>query len=63
MGFPGLVISDTGEEIQGYVFVSDNFEKHWEDLDKFEGEEYQRVITQVTLSSGGQVDAYVYALR
>jgi gamma-glutamylcyclotransferase (GGCT)/AIG2-like uncharacterized protein YtfP len=63
MGFPGLVISETGKEIQGHVFISENFENHWADLDEFEGDEYQRVLTQVTLFSGDQADAYVYALR
>lgn len=63
MGFPGLVIGDAGDDIQGHVFVSDNFKNHWADLDTFEGDEYQRVLTQVTLASGGQTDAYVYALR
>jgi gamma-glutamylcyclotransferase (GGCT)/AIG2-like uncharacterized protein YtfP len=63
MGFPGLVIADDGDAIEGYVFSSENFAAHWAALDEFEGAEYQRVLTQVTLADGSPLDAYVYALR
>lgn len=63
MGFPGLVISQDGEEIQGHVFASNNLERHWAALDEFEGVEYQRVLATVTLVSGSQIEAYVYVLR
>lgn len=62
MGYPGLVISDNGESIQAHVFNSANLEKYWHVLDDFEGEEYKRVITTVTLDDGASVKAYVYAL-
>ena len=52
-----------GEEIHGHVFVSDRLAEHWPALDEFEGTEYRRVATRVTLADGAQVDAYVYALR
>lgn len=63
MGFPGLAIDADGEEIHGHVFVSDRPAEHWPALDEFEGTEYRRVATRVTLADGAQVDAYVYALR
>ncbi|MFI8222347.1 gamma-glutamylcyclotransferase [Pseudomonas sp. NPDC085632] len=63
MGFPGLVIAEDGDAIEGYVFSSENFAAHWAGLDEFEGAEYQRVLTQVTLADGSTLDAYVYALR
>lgn len=63
MGFPGLVIADDGDVIEGFVFSSENFPAHWVDLDAFEGAEYQRVLTPVTLADGAVIDAYVYALR
>ncbi|TDF82317.1 gamma-glutamylcyclotransferase family protein [Pseudomonas sp. H9] len=63
MGFPGLVIADDGDEIHGHVFSSENFPAHWPALDEFEGAEYQRVLTNVTLASGAVIEAYVYALR
>ncbi|QIB53308.1 gamma-glutamylcyclotransferase [Pseudomonas sp. OIL-1] len=36
---------------------------HWDALDQFEGEEYQRTLAAITLDSGEQVDAFVYALN
>ncbi|SEE95476.1 gamma-glutamylcyclotransferase family protein [Pseudomonas deceptionensis] len=63
MGFPGLVIAEDGDEIHGHVFCSGNFPMHWQALDDFEGAEYQRVLTQVTLGNGSLIDAHVYALR
>ena len=63
MGYPGLVIDENGNDIQGYVFTSQNLSHHWDALDTFEGEEYERVLTSVTLRGGESVQAYVYALR
>jgi gamma-glutamylcyclotransferase (GGCT)/AIG2-like uncharacterized protein YtfP len=63
MGYPGLVVDDNGEDVHGYVFNSVNLEKSWCYLDGFEGEDYERMVTTVTLANGGQVQAYVYALR
>lgn len=63
MGFPGLVIAEDGEEIHGHVFISENLAEQWGALDEFEGREYRRVLTRVTLADGQQASAYVYALR
>jgi len=63
MGFPGLVIAEDGDVIEGYIFWSENFHLHWAALDEFEGAEYQRVLTKVTLDDGTATDAWVYALR
>ncbi|MEM9213795.1 MAG: gamma-glutamylcyclotransferase [Cyanobacteria bacterium P01_F01_bin.150] len=60
MGYPGLVLNENGCEIQGHVFSSENLINHWADLDKFEGQDYDRVLTSVTLISGVQVQAHVY---
>ncbi len=49
--------------IEGFVFSSQNFPAHWADLDAFEGAEYQRVVTAVTLADGTLIEANVYALR
>jgi len=63
LGFPGLVLDDAGDDIEGHVFVSENLSQHWTALDDFEGAEYKRQLTTVTLSKGGTTEAYVYALR
>ena len=62
MGYPGLVLDESGNDIQGYVFASSNLSARWAYLDEFEGEEYERVVAPVTLLSGEQVQAYVYVL-
>ena len=62
MGYPGLELDANGTKIEGFVFTSKNLEKHWGDLDNFEGEAYQRVLTKVTLVDGTSINAYVYCL-
>jgi gamma-glutamylcyclotransferase (GGCT)/AIG2-like uncharacterized protein YtfP len=62
MGYPGIDLSDQGEEVQGFVFSSDNFASHWDRLDDFEGEGYARVLTTVYLEDDTTVDAYIYTL-
>lgn len=63
MGYPGIVLADGGEDIEGFLFVSDNLASHWDFLDEFEGKGYERVLTQARLRDGRLVDAYVYALK
>ncbi len=64
MGFPGIRLGNKEEKIEGYVFYSDQLGKHWDELDQFEGEEYQRVKTEVVLEKGKEnVEVFVYALK
>lgn len=63
MGFPGLVIDESGSNVNGHVFASSNLNAMWSYLDTFEGEEYERTVVSVTLLSGEQVQAHVYVLR
>jgi len=62
MGFPGIRLSPTGNEVPGLVFESADLTNYWHVLDAFEGKEYQRVITQVVLESGSVTEAFVYEL-
>ena len=62
MGFPGLVIDECGGEVAGYVFTSESLTAHWDYLDAFEGEAYERVPVTVSLAGGESVDASVYVL-
>lgn len=62
MGYPGLVLDPAADKIEGYVFQSDNLSEKWSELDAFEGDGYQRVLTQATLETGDVVETYVYAL-
>lgn len=67
LGYPGLVPDEDGADITGLLFTSPHLAAHWERLDAFEGEGYERVSGQVTLLGGGPTGrttrAYVYALR
>ena len=63
LGFPGLVLDATGDEVRGHVFSSTRLDTHWSYLDGFEGAEYQRVVTAVALDGNRRVSAYVYVLH
>jgi gamma-glutamylcyclotransferase (GGCT)/AIG2-like uncharacterized protein YtfP len=63
MGFPGIVLDESGKEIEGFVFTSQNLSKHWASLDDFEGEEYLRVRAKVKLKNGNLADSNIYTLR
>ena len=42
MGYPGIVLDDSGNRVQGFIFTSVNLPNHWDVLDEFEGAEYER---------------------
>lgn len=62
-GFPAIVLDEAGPEVAGLLFSSEELGEHWDRLDEFEGEGYDRVLTSVRLLGGGEVRAYTYALR
>jgi gamma-glutamylcyclotransferase (GGCT)/AIG2-like uncharacterized protein YtfP len=63
MGFPGINLNDQGEEVEGFLFSSENLTGHWALLDEFEGEEYERALVKVKCKDTGTVDAFIYVLR
>ena len=63
MGYPGIDLDTDGGEVDGFLFTSQNLSNHWAALDEFEGEAYERVLTEVTREDGSIVDAYIYKLR
>ncbi|MDB9496336.1 gamma-glutamylcyclotransferase [Spirulina major CS-329] len=62
-GCPGIMPSDEGEEVEGFVFSSDHLSEHWSMLDEYEGTGYKRVAVLVKTESGEKIEAYVYALN
>ena len=62
MGFPGIKLSREGSHVEGWVFSSDELGRHWDRLDAFEGEAYQRVLTKVALVDQRSIDAFIYVL-
>jgi gamma-glutamylcyclotransferase (GGCT)/AIG2-like uncharacterized protein YtfP len=64
LGYPALVLhKDATEVVSGLLLTSDALEEQWENLDKFEGDNYQRVVINVTLGDGTQLSAQAYVLR
>jgi gamma-glutamylcyclotransferase (GGCT)/AIG2-like uncharacterized protein YtfP len=63
MGYPGIDLDEHGGEVDGFLFTSEDLAGHWEALDAFEGEAYERVPTGVKRNDGTMVDAHVYRLR
>lgn len=63
MGFPGIVLGDQGQEVNGFLFSSDQLADHWKRLDEFEGEGYERVLTTVKCNGKTDVEAYLYVLK
>ena len=63
MGYPGIVLDEHGNEIQGFLFSSEKLSDHWVRIDDFEGESYERVLTVVKLKDNRTVNAYIYTLK
>ncbi len=61
-GYPGIVLDSQGSDVEGVIFTSPELEEHWERLDRFEGEGYQRVVTTARLADGTAVEAHIYQL-
>lgn len=62
LGSPGIRLKDDGSPVEGYVFMSEHLEGHWEYLDAFEGNEYARQAVKVYLEDGQVMQSQVYAL-
>lgn len=63
MGFPGIVLDDSGSRVQGFIFKSENLQNHWHVLDDFEGAEYERVPVDVTNAEGETIKSCIYMLK
>jgi gamma-glutamylcyclotransferase (GGCT)/AIG2-like uncharacterized protein YtfP len=62
MGYPALIIDEHGPEVVGFVFSSETLGEHWQRLDDFEGDGYERIVTAAKLLSGQTVEAHIYVL-
>ena len=51
-GHPGLTLSPEGSTVDVAVLRSDRLERHWREIDDFEGPGYRRVETEVSLDTG-----------
>lgn len=63
MSYPGITLDSDGNNVEGFIFSSNELDKKFAMLDDFEGEEYERTLTKARLANGEFTDAYVYALK
>jgi len=63
MGYPGIHLNNDGDTIHGFVFSSSNLINHWDALDEFEGEEFQREAVTAERYDEFEVDTYIYVLK
>ena len=61
-GCPGIKVDVKGQVVHGYIFRSDKLEENISFFDEFEGTEYKRTITDITLKNGITTKAYIYQL-
>nr|WP_315477342.1 gamma-glutamylcyclotransferase family protein [uncultured Undibacterium sp.] len=62
VGYPGIVLSENGDEVEGFIFTSEVLSSHWQRLDDFEGDGYLRVRVSALRRDGSMVQAFVYSL-
>ncbi|WP_135077012.1 gamma-glutamylcyclotransferase family protein [Terasakiella sp. SH-1] len=63
MGYPGLLLEEEGDDIEGHIFISERLEKYWSFLDDFEGDGYERIEVLAYCENGERIATYVYALK
>lgn len=61
-GFPGLVWSPAAEPVEMRVFRSGDLPDHWERIDAFEGEAYDRILVPVAGLAGGLRVCNIYVI-
>ena len=63
MGYSGITLDKDGIKVKGFLFSSEKISGHWFELDEFEGEADERMLTTADLQNGTTVDAYIYTLK
>ena len=56
-----MVLNPAGKPVVVDLFLSNDLPDHWDRLDAFEGEEYHRVVAEVS-TPDGVVEACIYVL-
>jgi gamma-glutamylcyclotransferase (GGCT)/AIG2-like uncharacterized protein YtfP len=59
-GHPGITLDPAGSRVPVAVLASDRLDKHWRDIDDFEGPGYRRIECDVSLDSGDRIRAWIY---
>ncbi|HBA33340.1 MAG TPA: hypothetical protein DCZ12_04310 [Gammaproteobacteria bacterium] len=63
VAYPVIKLEPSGTLINGLIFTSAALRQHWQRLDHFEGEEYERVVTQARTTKGEPRTVYIYVLN
>ncbi len=63
MGYPGIILDNSDNRVQGFLFTSERLQRHWQVLDEFEGSQYERVPVKVTMDNGEIVNSCIYILK
>jgi len=65
LGYPGLKFEPTDQirTIECLVFFSDDLPDRWNQLDKFEGDDYERILISFKLMNGAEGIGNVFALK
>ncbi|SEC51619.1 Uncharacterized conserved protein YtfP, gamma-glutamylcyclotransferase (GGCT)/AIG2-like family [Tenacibaculum sp. MAR_2009_124] len=64
VGYPGIRLDEKEGKVYGYVFYSEQLEVYWQELDNFEGEEYERVKTKVIIEDSNEtIESFVYVIE
>ncbi len=58
-GYPAFIPDPDGDDISVYIFESRDLPGHWARLDKFEGQDYRRVVRSVQ-TEDGIIEASIY---
>lgn len=59
LGYPALVLEESGDALPVHLFTSPDLQAHWARLDAFEGVGYRRGAVVVETAEGG-VSAWIY---
>jgi gamma-glutamylcyclotransferase (GGCT)/AIG2-like uncharacterized protein YtfP len=66
LGYYGYVKASFGEEqqeISAFILFSDELTLNWKFIDDFEGDEYERILTEFILENGETGVGNIYALK
>ncbi len=60
MGYLAITLAEGAGEVEGFLFVSEYLEDHWDRLDHFEGDRVRAGLATAQRANCGCVDAQVY---
>ncbi|WP_259652697.1 gamma-glutamylcyclotransferase [Klebsiella pneumoniae] len=60
MAHPGIILDNSGNRVQGFLFTAENLQRNWQVFYKCEGGQYDRVSTKVIIDNGKTVGFCIY---